>query len=405
MVYEAEQVSLGRRVALKVLPLAAMLDKTQLRRFKNEARAAASLDHPNVVQIHSVGSERGVHYFAMQLIDGRTVAEVIAEERRRRGQIAESGSKSAVSGCSLVDSTKELVVSDPPSSNHDEIQEYPDTVLSPSGTTSAGSDERVRIRCIVELGIQAAEALEHAHQMGIVHRDIKPSNLLVDDNGNLWVADFGLAMIEAEGNLTISRNMVGTFRYMSPEQMRDDRHVLDHQTDIYSLGTTLYEMLTLRRAFPERDVTSLMQHVLNGEPIALRKLRPAIPRDLEIITLKAMARDHEDRYSTAGELAADLRRVLNDEPILAKPPSAIDRARRWMRRHRATVLTAAATLLIAVFLAGAVVEGAKPNAGGICGGERTAQDCPKERGGSPASCRSCRHCSRGRSRSERGGGP
>ena len=235
VVYEAEQVSLSRRVALKVLPLAAMLDKTRLARFKNEARAAASLHHPNVVHVHSVGSERGVHYYAMQFIDGRTVAELIAEERYRSSSNADPGPTSEALGCAGVDSTVEFVASGSRSASaiHDEVQEDRATVLSPSRASSVGSEERARIRCVVELCIQAAEALEHAHQMGIVHRDIKPSNLLIDENWHLWVADFGLAMIEAEGNLTVNRNILGTLRYMSPEQMRGDRHVLDHRTDIY----------------------------------------------------------------------------------------------------------------------------------------------------------------------------
>ena len=191
--------------------------------------------------------------------------------------------------------------------------------------------------------------------MGIVHRDIKPSNLLIDVERQLWVTDFGLAMVEAEGNLTTTGSMVGTLRYMSPEQMRGDRHVLDHHTDIYSLGATLYEMLTLRAAFPENDATRVMQQIPVDEPTAPRRLNQAIPRDLETIVLKAMAKDHEDRYATAAGLAEDLRRFLDDEPIRAKPPGAVERARKWARRHRAIVATAAGTLGLAVMVAGALL--------------------------------------------------
>ena len=148
---------------------------------------------------------------------------------------------------------------------------------------------------------------------------------------------------------------MGTLRYMSPEQMRGDRHVLDHHTDIYSLGATLYEMLTLQPAFPDSDAARLMQRIAIDEPMSPRQLNPAIPRDLETIVLKAMAKDHEDRYTTAGEMAADLRRFLNDEPILAEPPGAIERTRKWARRHRSVVSTAAATLLVAVVMAGSLL--------------------------------------------------
>ena len=218
-----------------------------------------------------------------------------------------------------------------------------------------GSEERDRIRSVVKLAIQAAEALEHAHRMGIVHRDIKPSNLLVDAEQHLWVADFGLAMIEAEGNLTATGSMMGTLRYMSPEQIRGDRHVLDHHTDIYSLGATLYEMLTLRPAFPESDAAQLMQRIPDDEPTAPRKLNSAISRDLETIVLKAMAKDHEDRYATAAAMAADLRHFLDDEPIQAKPPGPIVRAKKWARRHRPVVATAMGTLAIAVAIAGGLL--------------------------------------------------
>jgi serine/threonine protein kinase len=170
---------------------------------------------------------------------------------------------------------------------------------------------------VVELAIQAAEALEHAHRMGIVHRDIKPSNLLVDADQHLWVTDFGLALVEAEGNLTASGGMLGTLRYMSPEQLRGDRHVLDHHTDIYSLGATLYEMLVLRPAFPDSEVTKLVRRIPHEEPVAPHKLNPSIPRDLATIVLKAMAKQPGDRYTTARHLADDLRRFLRDEPIQA----------------------------------------------------------------------------------------
>jgi WD40 repeat protein/serine/threonine protein kinase len=354
VVYEAEQISLGRTVALKVMPFAAMLNKTQLARFKNEARAAASLDHPNVVHVHSVGTERGVHYYAMQFIDGQTAGDLIAAELRRRGCGDESATGLPARSSGYESTIALPAVHAEPSSRPQGLKET-ERASGSTTTTHVIGDERARIRGVVELAIQAAHALEHAHRMGIVHRDIKPSNLLVDAEHHLWVTDFGLAMIEAEGNLTATGGMLGTLRYMSPEQMRGDRHVLDHHTDIYSLGATLYEMLTLQPAFPEGDVARLMQRIPNDEPVSPRKLNPAIHRDLETIVLKAMAKDHEDRYSTAGDMAADLQRHLDDEPIRAKPPGPIERVKKAARRHRAVVVTAAATLCVAIAVASALL--------------------------------------------------
>ena len=353
VVYEAEQISLGRRVALKVLPYASMLDKNQLSRFQNEARAAASLEHPNVVRVHSVGTERGVHYFAMQLIRGQSLDEMVKAERKKRG-IREHTAAESPKKSSGYEPTSAYLISDAtPSKENDLIDTAID--VAPGKTIRHGVCDQAWIPAVVELAIQAAEALEHAHRMGIVHRDIKPSNLLIDADQHLWVADFGLALIEADANLTTSGSMIGTLRYMSPEQMRGDRHVLDHHTDIYSLGTTLYEMLTLRPAFPDGDVTRLMQRISNDEPVHPRKLNFAIPRDLETVVLKAMAKDLDDRYATAGDMAADLQRVLDDEPIRARPPNPIERARKWARRHRTVVSTAGATLLFAIAVAGGLL--------------------------------------------------
>ena len=214
IVYEAEQISLGRRVALKVLPFAAMMDERQLQRFKNEARTAATLAHPHIVSVYSVGCERGLHYFAMQYVEGRSLAELIAELRR-----AEAADKNV--GASSIASWSERC--DAPSR------------WRRLGTAGAGIGQRY-FRRIAKLGVEAARALDHAHQCGVVHRDVKPSNLLLDNEGKLWVADFGLASTAREADLTMTGDLIGTLRYMSPEQIRGERAVVDHRTDVYSLG-------------------------------------------------------------------------------------------------------------------------------------------------------------------------
>jgi WD40 repeat protein/serine/threonine protein kinase len=359
VVYEAEQISLGRRVALKMLPFASILNRNQLERFKNEARAAASLDHPNVVQVYSVGSHRGVHYYAMQYVDGQTVADLIAAQRQsERGSLSgEAGSapgggaNGGYARAANPDDSTRVMVAPGEIRTADESADCPQVstkTISPRGS-------KRWIRRVVRLALQAAEGLEHAHEMGVVHRDIKPSNLLINTDGHLWITDFGLAMVEAEGNLTAADNMLGTLRYMSPEQVQGDRRVLDHRTDIYSLGVTLYEMLTVQPAFPDSNAARLMRQISDGDPVPPRRLRPVIPKDLETIVLKAMAKESRDRYATSRELSADLRRFLDDEPIRAKPPALIDRAKKWARRHRPIVATALATLAVAVAVTGTLL--------------------------------------------------
>jgi tetratricopeptide (TPR) repeat protein len=202
------------------------------------------------------------------------------------------------------------------------------------------------VRLAAQLGIQAAEALEHAHQLGIVHRDVKPANLLVDGTGHLWVTDFGLAQFHEDAGLTRTGDVMGTLRYMSPEQARARHAVVDQRTDVYSLGVTPYELLTLEPAFAGQDRHELLLHIAWEEPRPPRRLNKAVPAELEVIVLKAMEKDPAERYTTAQELADDLRRFLEDRPIHARRPTLVQRARKWTRRHRALVGAA----VVAMFL-------------------------------------------------------
>jgi serine/threonine protein kinase len=340
VVYEAEQLSLGRRVALKVLPFAAALDGRQLQRFVNEARAAAGLHHTNIVPVYAVGSERCVHYYAMQFIDGHTLAALIHQLRRRDGrEPAHPAGPPTPAG-----------EANPPATGP-----YPaaDAARQPAAVlTGHSSRDPAFFRMVAQLGIQAGEALEHAHQLGVVHRDVKPANLLVDGRGNLWVADFGLAHCQSQAGLTMTGDLVGTLRYMSPEQALAKRVPIDHRTDVYSLGVTLYELLTQEPAFAGKDRQELLRQVAFEEPRPPRRLNRAIPAELETVVLKAMEKNPQDRYATAQDLADDLRRFLQDEPIRAKRPTLVRRARKWARRRRAAVGAAAAVLLLAVLLGG-----------------------------------------------------
>jgi serine/threonine protein kinase/WD40 repeat protein len=318
VVYEAIQLSLGRRVALKVLPFAATLDARQRQRFENEARAAAGLHHAHIVPVYAVGCERGVHYYAMQLIDGRTLAALIDEERRLAGL---EGDPADAGG------------------------EAP-TVTRAAQSTPRSARDAGYYRTVARLGLQAAEALEHAHGLGVVHRDVKPANLLVDAAGEVWVTDFGLARVQAQDGPTVTGDLVGTLRYMSPEQALGRRGLIDHRSDVYSLGVTLYELLTLRPAFSAIAQHELFRQIADAEPYLPRRLRPSIPVDLETIVLKACAKAPEERYQTAQDLADDLARFLDDQPIRARRATVRQRAVRWARRHRPLVASLALSAIV-----------------------------------------------------------
>jgi WD40 repeat protein/serine/threonine protein kinase len=356
IVYEAEQTSLRRRVALKVLTAAGSIDDRQLQRFQIEARAAAALHHANIVAVFSVGTERRVPFYAMQFIDGTSLAAVIGEMRQLEG-LEETGPATV---CALTRSLLAGQFGPTPEgwSPSDVVDAEPKITPSyPAGRTPmparSGARGRGFIRTVAALGVQAASALEHAHQHGILHRDIKPSNLLLDDGGHLWVTDFGLARVQGESTLTQTGDMLGTLRYMSPESVAGGgkRAFLDGRTDIYSLGVTLYELLTLCPAFSGEDRVEVLRKIAQDEPTPPRKLDPTIPIDLETIVLKAMAKAPPDRYAKAADLAADLGRFLENRPILARRPSLADRGAKWVRRHRGLVASlAAAAGLVAVGL-------------------------------------------------------
>jgi serine/threonine protein kinase/WD40 repeat protein/tetratricopeptide (TPR) repeat protein len=339
VVYEAEQVSLNRRVALKVLPFAATLDPRQLERFRHEARAAALLHHPHIVPVHGVGCERGVHYYAMQLIEGCSLAAVIQgwlskEEGGRRKDEPEEAAG--------LDSSFLL----PPSSFRQ--GGGPETRPLAARDTVPLRQAPKPFRRIAELVAQAADALEYAHTMGVIHRDVKPANLLLDSGGNVWVTDFGLARLGEGPGLTLSGDLLGTLRYMSPEQALARHGLVDHRTDVYSLGATLYELLTLRPAIDGASKQEILHRLAFEEPVAPRKRDRSIPADLETVALKALAKDPEERYATAQGLADDLRRWLADQPILARPPGPWQRFRRWSQRHRPLVVALGAFLLLLV---------------------------------------------------------
>src|SRR5262249_16703089 len=307
VVYEAEQISLGRRVALKALPFAGAMDAKQLQRFKNEAYAAAQLHHTNIVPVYYVGCERGVHFYAMQYIEGQSLAEVIAKLRR-----ATSAGEAASNNLEGIGDVTVDAASGPRAQS---VERETINQRAAALSTIRSTRDTAYCRTVAQLGIQAAEALEHAHQLGIMHRDIKPANLMVDERGQLWITDFGLAHVQGDAKLTMTGDLVGTLRYMSPEQALGNRTIVDHRTDVYSLGATLYELLTLHPVFGGHDRQELRRQIASEEPKPPRRIDSAFPAELQIIVLKAMEKAPEERYGAAQTLADDLRRFLNDEPI------------------------------------------------------------------------------------------
>jgi WD40 repeat protein/serine/threonine protein kinase len=354
VVYEAEQLALGRRIALKVLPLHAAQDGSGLARFRREARAAARLHHTNIVPVHEVGEDGALCYYAMQLIQGQPLDCVLDELRRLRtaGAVTapaggENIAHSLLTGAFHFQEEQEGVAQPP----------LPDGRAAPSSVNLPGQTDPSSVRSnrahyhrsVARVGIQVAEALDYAHREGVIHRDIKPSNLLLDPDGRVWVTDFGLAKTEGDA-LTNTGDVVGTVRYMAPERFRGWS---DPRSDVYSLGLTLYEMLLLRPAFDAADRVKLIRQVTDEEPPRLRKADPSIARDLATVVERAIDKEPGRRYQTAAELAEDLRRFVEDRPIRARRVGGAERAWRWCRRNPVVAsLTVAVPLLFAAGFAG-----------------------------------------------------
>ncbi len=404
IVYEAEQVSLGRHVALKVLPRSMLLDSRAKRRFEREAKSAARLHHTNIVPVFGVGEQDGLPYYVMQFIQGLGLDEVLEELKRlqlgnaRTGTVLGSGlrvSRNVGTGALQPGEEKPLPRGEltaahvarslltgafEPASNgsnqDDAISESPVATvgtapptpaaalpLSDSFTLSSSSvvlpgHSRDGSKCrhrkasywqsVASIGVQVAEALEYAHKQGVLHRDVKPSNLLLDTQGTVWVTDFGLAKAaDDQQNLTHTGDVLGTLRYMPPEAFEGKT---DARSDVYSLGLTLYEMLAFRPAFDEKERNRLIKQVTHAEPVRLGKLNRAVPRDLETVVHKAIDRDPGRRYSRAADLAADLHRFLDDEPIQARRTSTTERLARWCRRN--PMIAGLAAALAVVFVLG-----------------------------------------------------
>lgn len=347
VVYEAVQVSLNRRIALKLLPRHSLLGEKQLKRFRREAELTASLHHTNIVPVFGVGENEGFHYYVMQLIEGVGLDEL----------------------------AQQLVLTDADSSSNrptggNDTLVRPDSSSNPSATVTNGADaistdkpERNGVlradfekyvnspEKIAILGVQAANALQYAHDRGILHRDIKPGNLLLDSDGLLCVTDFGLARVAEQSDLSKSTDVVGTLGYMAPEMFREETC---SQSDIYGLGITLYELLTKRCAIVRTNRHEMISQITQGSITPPRRINSKLSRDLETIVLKAIAPDVNHRYQKASDLADDLNRFLENCPIRARRITPFERLWRWSRRNPA-IATLSSIAMMLVLLLGVIM--------------------------------------------------
>ncbi|MCB0325569.1 MAG: protein kinase, partial [Bdellovibrionales bacterium] len=335
IVYAARHLKLNRDVALKVLPalLGAVRDGA-MDRFKREAELTARLKHTNIISVFDYGEVDGTYFYTMELVGGRTLREIIEE-------VSSTGAIDVVLGIADGSTFDEVLLPAAP------LTPRPANQQSATFGSSARNDRKY-FRQVATWIAEVAEAVEYAHSKGIIHRDIKPANLILARDRRLMIADFGLARsIESHG-VTATHAVVGTARYMSPEQADPLFGKVSEATDVYGLGATLYELLTLRPMFEGKRDVDVVQAVLNKDPVPPRRLVKQVPRELETICLKAVEKRPAERYSSAQALADDLRRWLLDMPIEARRARWPARAYKFARRRKLAVSATAALVVLSV---------------------------------------------------------
>lgn len=352
-VFVAHQKSLDRQVALKVLHAGPGMTESAVIRFQREAQAAGRLTHRNIVPIFGQGQQDDIYYYAMELVQGRSLIRIIEEERGSSRAATDAdetvvlgspGSSDGDGGSGSGDSTAETALASPDDTAR---------LLDPAGSAARFEGDS-RFNRIAELMADVADALDYAHRTGIIHRDIKPHNLILSDEGRLCITDFGLARVLAEPGMTVTGEFIGSPRYMSPEQISGKSGRVDHRSDIYSLGTTLYEWLALRPPFPGETREQVIAQIMTTEPIAPRAHDPRIPVDLETICQKAIEKDPADRYPSAGQMRDDLLRFSRRHAIHARRAGPLGRTRKFIARHHVTSLAIGAGM-IAIALTSALV--------------------------------------------------
>jgi serine/threonine protein kinase/Flp pilus assembly protein TadD len=331
IVLEAEQISLHRRVALKILPAQLTLNERALQRFRREAEITGRLQHRGIIDIHQVGEENGIHYLAMELVEGASLDRIIDRMRR------ESFDRVRKKGIGEVVSMHGI----------EEAAAAPGLGAASDARSTAGSSSlsnKSYIDTSIRLVCQVGDALEHAHRAGVIHRDVKPSNILVRTDGSAVLTDFGLARREGLPGVSETGDFAGTPNYVSPEQAMCGRVAVDQRTDVFSLGATLYELVTLERAFPGDDPHDVLRRILTKPPTSPDKLNPALAPDLVTILHKALEKDSDRRYGSARELVEDLQAFVEYRPIRAKRTPTLVKAWLWVQRE--PLKAALATLLV-----------------------------------------------------------
>jgi len=343
VVYEAIELTLGRRVAIKLLEPRHAVNPRSVKRFLREAQAAARLHHTNILPVFASGEDAGIRYYAMQFVDGCTLSQWI----HRTLTAVALGRKEPLTASDLTAS----------------IQVYQPYVPAPTGQPPKGILEGASTaetpivvrkevsyyRRVAEIGLQIAEALEHAAAQGVLHRDVKPSNVMLGVDGSIWVMDFGLATVQQAENLTESGELLGTLRYMAPERL-SGQHTL--HGDMFGLGMILYELIAMRSAYEATERSGLRHQVSQASPTSLRKLDDTVPFDLETIVMKCIAADPRERYRDMQELIHDLRLFFRDRPIASRRTSLVVQSWRWSKRNPLTALLVVATAGLLLVLTG-----------------------------------------------------
>lgn len=336
IVYEAWQKSQNRRLALKVLNGGLGLTHRAVERFRREAEAAARLHHTNIVPVYTTGVVDDTYFYAMELVDGPSLDQVLARLRSGPHQEPPPPGASAPdrSNGTPPPGPAETVAyqrerSAPLSDDTGPLPAWSPTSSSALDSGSGGP----YFDTVARMAAEVAEALDYAHRSAIVHRDIKPSNLLLSPDGRVSLNDFGLARVLEQPGMTMTGEFVGTPMYMSPEQIAAGRAPLDHRTDVYSLGATLYELLTLRPPFSGERRDQVIAQIHHKEPRPPRRINTRVPVDLETICLKALEKDPVRRYQTAGAMAEDLRRYVNRYAVAARRTGPVGRLVKWSRRN------------------------------------------------------------------------
>ena len=325
VVYLAVQESLGREVALKLVRPEQLYFPGARERFRREVETIARVQHPGIVPVYAVGEANGIPFFAMERVIGCTLADALAELSGREPQDLEAA-----------DLARAIRARTPRGA---------DFPAAGESWVFEGSYAEACVRLVQ----QAAIALDHAHRRGVLHRDIKPSNIMVTPDGRVQLLDFGLASSAgADSKLTRTGAQLGSLAYMPPEQLEGRLDELDARADVYALGVTLYELLALRSPYAGPELESTRRRILEGRPEPLRRRNSRLSWDIETVCLTGMERDRERRYAGAGEFARDLERVLEREPIAARRPGPLLRARRWTQRNTAAAVGLALGSLLVV---------------------------------------------------------